>query len=248
MFHRANPASSASRPGFTLIELLVTISIIALLLAILLPTLAAARQRAGSMLCRSNLRQIALAFDLYGEEHDDTWPRPHRHAVGSGQDYSWHRDEIFPVLYPAAEPRAHWEASFDDSIFRCPNWAHGDVPLADGFHTPGEPAYDRRSYGMNGLLPDVSGQANQPHRWWRYKNRRRIDRPAHTLLAADSLTPFLSSLHIDNTPVLRYAARRHRGQVHVIMADLSLRPMSPDDMPAAPGTNAFSLFWLGLDE
>ena len=51
--------------AFTLIELLVVISIIALLIAILLPALQAARSTARNVQCLSNLKQIALALEIY---------------------------------------------------------------------------------------------------------------------------------------------------------------------------------------
>lgn len=57
------------KPGFTLIELLVVISIIALLVAILLPALAKARHSTVSIQCRNQLRQIALAGNIYGQDH-----------------------------------------------------------------------------------------------------------------------------------------------------------------------------------
>ncbi|MEM6332865.1 MAG: DUF1559 domain-containing protein [Planctomycetota bacterium] len=53
------------RHAFTLIELLVVISIIALLIAILLPALGAARQTADTIACGSNLRQIGIALKAY---------------------------------------------------------------------------------------------------------------------------------------------------------------------------------------
>jgi len=57
------------RRGFTLIELLVVISIIALLVAILLPALSAARQAALAMTCASQLRQMGIGVMSYVEDN-----------------------------------------------------------------------------------------------------------------------------------------------------------------------------------
>lgn len=63
-----------SSHAFTLIELLVVISIIALLLSILTPTLGKVRMKAQQIACMNNLRQINLAFDLYMQAHNDIYP------------------------------------------------------------------------------------------------------------------------------------------------------------------------------
>ena len=55
---------------FTLIELLVVIAIIAILAAILLPTLASARERGRTADCANNLKQIMHGFNLYCNDHD----------------------------------------------------------------------------------------------------------------------------------------------------------------------------------
>ena len=59
------------RRGFTLIELLVVIAIIAILAAILFPVFARAREKARQASCQSNLKQIALASKMYGQDFDE---------------------------------------------------------------------------------------------------------------------------------------------------------------------------------
>jgi prepilin-type N-terminal cleavage/methylation domain-containing protein/prepilin-type processing-associated H-X9-DG protein len=60
--------------GFTLIELLLVIAIIAILAAILLPALSKARARAEGIACLNNTRQLALAWQLYAEDHESFLP------------------------------------------------------------------------------------------------------------------------------------------------------------------------------
>lgn len=60
--------------GFTLIELLVVISIIALLIAILLPALRSAREVARRSVCASNIRQVGLGITLYANDNDEWLP------------------------------------------------------------------------------------------------------------------------------------------------------------------------------
>jgi len=67
--------SPVRRRGFTLIEVLVVIAIIALLVSILLPTLARVRAHGRAAVCRSNERQIGEAMTAFSSEHGGWIPR-----------------------------------------------------------------------------------------------------------------------------------------------------------------------------
>lgn len=93
---------SKQRSGFTLIELLVVIAIIAILAAILFPVFARAREAARAATCRSNLKQIGMAFQLYSQDYDgmsvsvglNVPPSPLRAGAGRAD---W-ADHIYPYV------------------------------------------------------------------------------------------------------------------------------------------------------
>ena len=62
--------------GFTLVELLVVIAIIAVLAALLLPVISAAKSKARRTICLNNLRQINLGVRMYSDDSHDASPSP----------------------------------------------------------------------------------------------------------------------------------------------------------------------------
>ena len=62
------------RKGFTLIELLVVISIIAVLMAVMMPALGKAREQAKLVVCKSNVKQQGVAVCLYMQDNQQVFP------------------------------------------------------------------------------------------------------------------------------------------------------------------------------
>jgi prepilin-type N-terminal cleavage/methylation domain-containing protein/prepilin-type processing-associated H-X9-DG protein len=129
------------RKAFTLVELLVVIAIIAVLIAILLPALGAAREQANSAKCLSNLRQIGQAMNMYAVDNQG-WGVPafiRKQPTGGRGEETWFtllsvRNYIkgVPSILDAIPPQAGESTPGDtawfndttvagDSVFRCPS-------------------------------------------------------------------------------------------------------------------------------
>lgn len=148
----------APRAGFTLIELLVVVAIIAVLIAILLPALSAAKERARRAYCGSNLRQIAMAHQMYLDDYGGNF----LYSLGSLNvrwTYGGKEEEYLTSGARALRPRPlnryislDGEGNRKAESFRCPS----DVgalrlpdPLTENFTT-----YEMwgNSYPMNEAL------------------------------------------------------------------------------------------------
>ena len=106
------------RSGFTLIELLVVISIIALLIAVLLPALGAARETAKTSQCVSNVKSITLAFHVYATDNEDyipsgQWPRDVNPYMGNG---SFTQEARVRPDFGVCPSKSNWRTSYEPNI------------------------------------------------------------------------------------------------------------------------------------
>ena len=112
-----------SPAAFTLIELLVVIAIIAILAAILFPVFARAKEAAKKTASISNLKQIGLAWSMYGSDTDDVVMRVESAGPGSKTTYwwgSWDGSVLRPqegLLYPYTRNQGiQSDPSFDNRL------------------------------------------------------------------------------------------------------------------------------------
>jgi prepilin-type processing-associated H-X9-DG protein/prepilin-type N-terminal cleavage/methylation domain-containing protein len=90
-----------SNKKFTLIELLVVIGIIAILAAMLLPVLNKARDKAKSISCASNLKQLTTCLPLYCNEFDDWLPTICCFGNNNVEPYHWYSNPVLMKILGA---------------------------------------------------------------------------------------------------------------------------------------------------
>ncbi len=213
------PRATRRAPGFTLIELLVVIAIISILAAMLLPALARAKASAQRAACENNLRQLALATQIYwGDNAGNSFRYVQPGTVNGGQVYwfGW----IEGTQTPDGQRRFNLSAGAlfpylngcDVRLCPSPAWT------SPQFKLKGTNAIF--SYGCNGFVFGGPGHG--------VMSEKNLSHPSDTVLFADAaqVDPFSGGnpvfqewYYVDNNSTQPNGHFRHAQKADVAFAD-----------------------------
>src|SRR3989339_428756 len=246
------------KKGFTLVELLVVISIIALLMAILMPALARVRKQAANVICKSNLKQWGSIFYMYTQDHGG------RFQPGQKPDGKY--DFTVDWVIVMEKYYTDWNLRF------CPAakkpYEEGGTPTFGAWGgTMGGSGVYHGSYGINnwicnipptsgtigGQYPvadfwrniNVKGQNNIPmvvECWWARGFPKDTDTPLtdqkyHELNGA----PEKGTGHGPPGNMQRYCIDRHNGYVNGVFMDQSVRTIGLKELWALKWNRSFDV-------
>jgi len=160
-----------ARPGFTIIELLVSIGIIALIIAITIPTLVSVRASSRQAKCLINAREIAASVETFAGNNRDRLPE-NRTLLNAREYITW-RGQFVRDAYIT-----------DESVWQCPSHKSPGPQSELGFTDDSATCIQdaRSSYALNGHVlwrrESIDDDAKRP--------ANAIARPSHTVLIAET--------------------------------------------------------------
>lgn len=195
--------------GFTLIELLVVISIIAILAALLLPTVSSIRESANATRCQSSQRQLGMASETYAQDNDGLLVHCIAYYTPPGT-ILWYERLASYVEYRSGTTGA----SRGGVLWGCASWK-GNLDNLGLVNTtkPGFGLIDQPDLDLDAAGAIVAGSTGE-NNWgipfwggattWRNYNVGSISLPSQRMLAVDSI-----DWHVKTYSPIFFASRRY---------------------------------------
>jgi prepilin-type processing-associated H-X9-DG protein len=175
--------------GFTLVEILVVISAIALLIAILVPALTAARSRTQGLVCKSNLRQLLIASIGYATENDGFYVPAASDMWDSAGLHRWHgvRDALDEPFDAGRGPLVGYLA--EGRVKECPakvGFVKGEDWSANFEQGCGGYGYNMTYIGSRVRQYGINGVQDWKEAYARTTRMTEVAGPGETLMFADT--------------------------------------------------------------
>jgi prepilin-type N-terminal cleavage/methylation domain-containing protein/prepilin-type processing-associated H-X9-DG protein len=216
--------------AFTLIELLVVIAIIAILAAILFPVFAQAREKARSITCTSNLKELSLAWLMYAQDYDETNPLTAAQRPVTGSQVYW-MEMIDPYVKGGVKVNSGGgNTSVGDrlSIYICPD-----------YDTPSPISNYKAGYPMLSYSPNIYATTA----WWASpvapKTLASIAEPANLVMLAENNGGTETGWDRGGEDNLSRAFSRHSGGANYALYDGHVKWYKGSEPPYA------TPFWTG---
>ncbi|MFZ2149465.1 MAG: type II secretion system protein [Sedimentisphaerales bacterium] len=230
--------------GLTIVELVVVISIISMLLAILVPSLIAVRERGRNIVCTANLRNLGFALEMYSHDNNGWLPAAEpRDKDDTANRNNWY---LNPELMACTNITAELDVNgsivgpaAEGTIFVCPSH------FSPRFTRPVPPDFPakQRSYALSYMMNGTWRLSNRGGRTGSYRHISEFRRPYKTLALCDGngYERARGIVFYEACPSYNFEYRHHH-KINVLYMDKHVDSLKKDDVPMGRKSR-YEHFW-----